>query len=267
MNFDALPPSGCQIFLILPDVQIMFFLGSTEFGIIYFILLGSQPVFHAVSVWPPHPVLGVSKGVRAPCVLPTALLLVPPALQPAKGTCLPGVEPLGCGSRSVASVAHSPGRFSTCEIPLLFWVPSQAHRPQPDHFSSFPTWFHVDVSYSLGCTRVFLPVSVQWDGSTWRCIFDMFLEGGEFHSFPAPLPWSLFSKLYFFRTVLGSEKNWAQNTGSFHITYFALPPPPQNPLPTSPSVDMAVSFYCDLSGSMKFVCPITDDVHSLWSLM
>ena len=108
------------------------------------------------------PCFGSKQGYACspqPTALPTALLLVQPALQPAKGTCLPGIEPRGCGSQYAASVAHSPGRFSTCEIPFFFWVPSQAHSPPPDHFSSFPTWFRVDVSCSLGCTRVFLPVS------------------------------------------------------------------------------------------------------------
>lgn len=79
---------------------------------------------------------GVSKHVcpcssRAESRLPTAILLVPPALQPAKGTCLSLVSDFRAAVGSaqyMTQTTHSPGRASTHVIPLLLHVPLQWHR-------------------------------------------------------------------------------------------------------------------------------------------
>ena len=51
--------------------------------------------------------------------LPTALLLVPQALQPAKGAYLPYVRPQGWGVQYVAQTTDSPGRVSIHVISLF----------------------------------------------------------------------------------------------------------------------------------------------------
>ena len=89
--------------------------------------------------------------------LPTALLLVPPTLQKAKGFCLPFVGPYGWGAQYVAPTAYSSG-ISTHAISLFLWVPFQGHRSCPK-YSSLSPQFHVDFSYSHGCIGAFLPIS------------------------------------------------------------------------------------------------------------
>ena len=86
--------------------------------------------------------------------IPIALLLVPPALQPARGLLSPMSDP-----RTEAQPAHSPGQVSTCVSSNFLWVPSQGHRSWPDCLFSLPMQFFVYLSYSLGCTGVFLQVS------------------------------------------------------------------------------------------------------------
>ena len=86
--------------------------------------------------------------------LPTALLLVPAALQATKGACLPCGGCQEWGAQCVACTAYSPGQIS-----LFLSVPSQKHRSQPDHFFSLPIWFHINLFYSLCCIGVFLSVS------------------------------------------------------------------------------------------------------------
>lgn len=61
-------------------------------------------------------------------------------------------------------------------------------------FFSTLTQLHVGLSYSLGCKRFFLPVSVTFHRNccTHRCIFDVSLRGSEFHVFILCHPdWSL----------------------------------------------------------------------------
>ena len=59
---------------------------------------------------------------------------------------------------------------------IFFWGFSLGWRSQSDCFSSLPTWFCMDLSYSLGCTSLFCE-----DCSTCRCISDMFMVVGELH--------------------------------------------------------------------------------------
>ena len=88
--------------------------------------------------------------------LPSALLLVPPAPQPAKRA-VGGTQ--DWGTQYVAWTSHPLGQISTCVISSSEFVPSPGARFRPDHFSSLPTWFCVDLSYSLDCTGFFLLVS------------------------------------------------------------------------------------------------------------
>ena len=62
--------------------------------------------------------------------------------------------------------------FSSCSLPgvqVSTWC-----------FSSCPTLLRVYPSYSLGCTGVLLPVFSE-KCFTCRCVFDVFMEGGELH--------------------------------------------------------------------------------------
>ena len=111
---------------------------------------------------PHHPASGASQhmsSTEAESRLPTALLLVPVIFQTATGACRPHVGPQDWGIRSEAVTAHSPGQVSICTVSFSLRVPSQRHRSQPDCFSSLPTWLHVYLSYSFGCTGIFLIVS------------------------------------------------------------------------------------------------------------
>ena len=89
--------------------------------------------------------------------LPTALLLVPPTLQKAKGFCLPFVGPYGWGAQYMALTAYSWG-ISSHVISLFLCIPFQGHRSCPK-YSSLSPQFHVDFSYSHGCIGAFLPIS------------------------------------------------------------------------------------------------------------
>ena len=107
--------------------------------------------------------------------LPTALLLVPEALQSAKEAHLPYVGPQDWGAQSVAFTAHFP-----------WWIPSHEFSssesstlgtgPYPITLLSFLPSYMWIVSYSLGCSEVFMqvPVSFQWECSTCRCSFYTF---------------------------------------------------------------------------------------------
>ena len=99
--------------------------------------------------------------------LPTALLSIPLALQPDWGTRLPSVRPklevhnMWLKSLTTCGLNHS----------LHPWTPPLLLSPLPGPqvqtrlllFPSYP--IPLDLSYSLGCTGVFLPVPVsfQWE--------------------------------------------------------------------------------------------------------
>ena len=102
---------------------------------------------------------------RAESGLPTALLLLPVVLQPAKGACLPRRGSQDWGAQSVAWTAHSPGQISTHISSLFLWLPSRGHRSQPEIFSSLPTWLRADLSYSLGWKEFFcqFPGGFPWE--------------------------------------------------------------------------------------------------------
>lgn len=95
-----------------------------------------------------------SLGFPSPPVNPTAL-------QRRKRAHLPCIRPEDWGAQWVAQTTDCPRRISTHVISLFLWVLSQRKRGilRPEYFSSLPTQYHVDPSQSLGCTRVFLPVS------------------------------------------------------------------------------------------------------------
>ena len=88
----------------------------------------------------------------------TPFLLVSIVFRPAKET--PGVRAQGWGVPICGLNCSLPREdLWACVIPLLFCVPSQGYRSQPDRFSSLlpnSVWFYL---YSFGCVRVFLPVS------------------------------------------------------------------------------------------------------------
>ena len=70
-----------------------------------------------------------------------SLLLVPAALQPAKGAPLPCVGSHDWGTQYVAWTVHSPGQVSSWVISLFFWLSSQRHRSQLDRLSSLISQF------------------------------------------------------------------------------------------------------------------------------
>lgn len=120
-----------------------------------------QPLFSfVVSVHPLHPVLraSVCTHKKAEPRLSSTLLLIPPALQPAKGTCVSCVKPQDWGTQYVDWNAHSPWRISPHVISLFLRVPCQGHRL--NLITSLPAQLHVAFSYIPGCTGVFLPVSI-----------------------------------------------------------------------------------------------------------
>ena len=89
------------------------------------------------------------------------------------------VGPQDRGAQQVACSAYSPGWIFSHVI-FFLCVPSKRHRSRPDCFSFLPTQFRVALSYTLLCTSDFLPVSSQ-NYSTCRCLFNVSVEGGEFH--------------------------------------------------------------------------------------
>lgn len=104
----------------------------------------------------------------------TALLLVPMVFQPVKGACsYAGSQ--DWNTQSVAFTAHFP-----------WWIPSHEFSssesstlgtgPYPITLLSFLPSYMWIVSYSLGCSEVFMqvPVSFQWECSTCRCSFYTF---------------------------------------------------------------------------------------------
>ena len=133
--------------------------------------------------------LSALPGVKPACMcssgaefrLLTAPLLVPVVLQPAKGALLPCIGPQDWGAQSGSH--FSLPRAGVCPrilpVPL---GPSQGQRSQPNCFSFLHTWLHVYLSYSLGCIGVLCQLVVFSENcSTYRCIFDVFMSGGECH--------------------------------------------------------------------------------------
>ena len=119
----------------------------------------------------------------------TTLLVVPLVFQSAKWTDLPSAGLQGWDAEYMALTAHSSGNIlrseqdiltpSTHGISLLFCVLSQGHKSQPDSFSSLPTQFHVYLSYSLSCIRIFLPISSSFLVRTapYMVIFSVYFCG------------------------------------------------------------------------------------------
>ena len=90
--------------------------------------------------------------------LTIALLLVPVALQPAKGGSSSLHQTPGLG-HSLYGLNRSHLRVNLCLCNLLFSPGAlPGHTSQPDLFSALPTRFCVGLSYSI-CTA-FLPVSI-----------------------------------------------------------------------------------------------------------
>ena len=88
----------------------------------------------------------------------TAFLLVPLGFRLSKGFLSSCFWTLGLGLPIYGLICSHP-REDLCPCnPLPFCVPSYGHRFWPGPFSFLPTQFCVDISYSLGCTRVFLQV-------------------------------------------------------------------------------------------------------------
>ena len=98
----------------------------------------------------------------------TAPLPVPLVFKPAKGTYLPSVQAQGWGVQYVVWTTHSPGR-----------ILSLCNRSWSDCFSFLLSQIHVDLSYSLGCIRVFLPISSLFSVRTTSHVdaFPMFSWG------------------------------------------------------------------------------------------
>ena len=92
--------------------------------------------------------------------LSSALLLIPPALQPAKGTCVSCVRPQDWGTQYVGWNVHSPRRIlPLCNLPFPLSSLAGA-QVKPDYFTSLPAQLHVDFSHIPGCTGLFLPVFI-----------------------------------------------------------------------------------------------------------
>lgn len=93
----------------------------------------SQPLVQCQSAL--STLIQASKHIYAPHK--GSLMLVLPALQPAKGMHIPCVRHQDWGAQSVAQTTHSAGRISTCVTFLFLWVPSQRHGSQPVSFLPF----------------------------------------------------------------------------------------------------------------------------------
>lgn len=106
--------------------------------------------------------------------LPTALLLVPMALQPVKGAC-PCAGSQDSNTQSVAFTAHFPRWISSHEFSSSESSPL-GRGPYPIALLSFLPSYMWIVSYSFGCSEVFLQftVSFQWECPSCRCIFYTF---------------------------------------------------------------------------------------------
>ena len=125
-------------------------------------------------------------------------------LQLAKGACLACSQHQGWGTQYVAETTHSPGRVSICVISPFLWVLSQGHGSWPDHFFFFPTWFHVELSCSLGCEGIFWPVSSYFSVEIVLHVdvFLMYLWGEVISTSPT---WSILTAL---PTVFVFENKW-----------------------------------------------------------
>ena len=89
--------------------------------------------------------------------LPTSLVLVPPALQPAQGARLPCIGPQNWG-RPICGSHHSLPRVGLhlCNLPVPL-SPLPVTQIPTWLLSSLPPWLSVYLSYRLSCTRVLLP--------------------------------------------------------------------------------------------------------------
>ena len=124
------------------------------------------------SVCPLHPALGASQHSHTPhkrssVRLPTTLLLVPAALQPAEGSYLPYLGPrIGtpkCGSDCSCILRVD---LRSCILPLSLSLLSSGHRSQPDWFSSLPflssyMWIFL-IALFLQESLCQFPISYQW---------------------------------------------------------------------------------------------------------
>ena len=124
--------------------------------------------------------------------LPTALLFVPSALQPARGSHLLGVPSMG-----LEPLTPQGGSLSG-----LLWVPSQGTSPgliTAPLFLPDSLW----LSYSCGCAGVFSlsPAGFQWALFRLWCSFDVLVGRDEFPTLllcHTDLFWTLWAGLYLF---------------------------------------------------------------------
>ena len=114
--------------------------------------------------------------------LPKAFLLVTVVLQSVKCALLPCIEPQGQGTKSVAPIAPSPVWVSAHVITPFLRVPTQGHR----------SYLITSLSFLLDCLWIFLTALIVQECVyqfpvfskncyTCKCIFDVFVRGGEFH--------------------------------------------------------------------------------------
>ena len=92
------------------------------------------------------------------------LLLVPTAAQPAKWVYLLCVGPKD-QSNPTCGLGCSLPRVDSTRFSLFFWVLLQEHRFWPDRFFSLPTWFLLELSFTLNVLESFCqyPVSFHWE--------------------------------------------------------------------------------------------------------
>ena len=123
-----------------------------------------KPVSHPNSLNPPSPLCSgwTQAFVHYACQgsrLPTAILLVPLALQPCQGDSSSMCQNPELGHTICVSLSSLLTEcFHPRNVPFASG-PIPGHRFQPDHLPSLPAWFHVGLSYSLGYTGIFLLVS------------------------------------------------------------------------------------------------------------
>ena len=92
----------------------------------------------------------LTNGIQASQDLPVSPTGPPVSQGASSPLCqAPGWECPKCSNNFLLSVGFS--------LSPLSWAPSQGNMSQPDGFSSLPTCFSADLSYSLGCTS--LPAS------------------------------------------------------------------------------------------------------------
>ena len=113
-----------------------------------------------------------TKFITSPLVSPTGFQT---SFEVSPSWCqTPGLGHPICGSNT--SLPRKD--LNSCTPPPHFCTPSQG----TCHFSSFPTWFFVDLSLTFGRTRVFLQVSISFSvriTPICKCTFVVFVGGGE----------------------------------------------------------------------------------------